>query len=254
MKQRVISGAVIAALTIVLVVFGGSILKAFLSFVGIWGTYEFIRARELKFNIFLYLIMLATIVIIFLFNQYALSALLFEMIALLTIVVFDEKENYADISIIFLETVLLGFGIYFIDYVSSFNKWMLGYIFIICYCTDVFALFIGMKFGKHKLNKRISPKKTIEGSIGGWIGGGFLSIVYALLFKFFGLDAKIIVISSIWLPIISMVGDLVFSMIKRHYGIKDYSNLIPGHGGVLDRFDSLLFSIIFFGALLSLFV
>lgn len=252
MKQRVLSGIVVALITIIALYFNSWIFKLFLSFIMICATYESIKAKNIKFNYPLAAIMLLSVIGIWLLNKYAVSIVIFEMIILLTISVFNEKETLFDVSYVLLMSIIVGFGIYYLDYVENISKWMLGYVFIVSYITDVFALFTGMKFGKHKLNERISPKKTIEGAIGGWIFGSIFSLIWAVLFKFFYIEPYILVIVSFTLPIISQIGDLVFSMIKRFFGIKDFSKMIPGHGGILDRLDSLIFSIIFLGALLSL--
>lgn len=254
MKQRIISGVFIAIITILSIALGGIFLKCVLGFIAVYGTYEFIKIRKSRFNFFLYLIMLGYILCIYFYYEYATSILLFALVLLLTISVFNEKETFTDVSALFLMSNLLAFAIHFIDYIETFNKFMLANIFIICYLSDVFAYFIGRKFGKHKLNSRVSPKKTIEGSLGGWLFGSLLSLLWSLIFKFYYMDYRVIVIASIFLPLVSEVGDLIFSLIKRHYGVKDFSNLIPGHGGLLDRLDSLLITIIFFGAFITLFV
>ena len=123
------------------------------------------------------------------------------------------------------------------------GKILIGYVFIISWSTDTFAYLIGKKFGKHKFSK-ISPKKSIEGSVAGVIGAAVVTLAYTWIANtFWGVEYSylIIVIISIILSIISQIGDFVASAIKRFVDVKDYGNLLPGHGGLLDRLDSLLF-------------
>ena len=120
--------------------------------------------------------------------------------------------------------------------------------------NDAFAYFVGVFFGKHKMNPRVSPKKTWEGFFGGVILTSAFISGFAFIMSAVGhpvlnglLDIKHwyhIVILSTLIPLVSVLGDLVFSSIKRHYQIKDFSNLIPGHGGILDRLDSIIFAAI----------
>lgn len=129
----------------------------------------------------------------------------------------------------------------------------LGHIrFIIWFClagavfADTFALFVGVKFGKKKLCPRVSPKKTVEGAIGGVIGSAVINIIAifvcnALCYNPFPIPVPVMIVLSFVLPVISMLGDLIASTIKRNYGIKDFGNLIPGHGGIMDRIDSISF-------------
>lgn len=124
------------------------------------------------------------------------------------------------------------------------------YVVIGTISNDIFAYFFGMFFGKHKLNPRISPKKTWEGFYGGMASSFVLSTAFALIFASVGLPLLpkldinhfywILLLSAV-MPIIANLGDFAFSAIKRKYEIKDFSNVLPGHGGVLDRIDSLLF-------------
>ena len=126
------------------------------------------------------------------------------------------------------------------------------YLMIGVMMNDIGAYFVGMLFGKHKMNPRISPKKTWEGFVGGVVISAVFSIVFALVMALvkrpilprFALDSQFywIPIISIVMPLAGDIGDFVFSAIKRNAGIKDFSNLLPGHGGVLDRIDSLLFA------------
>ena len=110
-------------------------------------------------------------------------------------------------------------------------------VFIISFMTDTFAYFSGYLFGKHKLIPNVSPKKTIEGSIGGILGSTICCLIFGYIFK---LDMALMIVMGIIGSIIAQIGDLFASSIKRYVGIKDYGNLIPGHGGVLDRFDSVI--------------
>ena len=254
MKQIVISGAIVAAVTVLCAYFGGFLLKGILMFILAWGSYEFIRIRKNEFNYLLYVILLIASLLMYLYHEHAQEWVLLEMLLLLTVSVFCKKESFTEVSAVFLMSVLLGYGVYYIDYIQNLDKWLLGYVIIISYLTDTFAFFVGRKFGKHKMNARVSPKKTIEGSLGGWFFGFITSYLWAAFFHFFGLDAKLLLAASLCLPFVSEIGDLIFSLIKRHYGVKDFSNLIPGHGGILDRLDSNLICIILFGTLLNLFL
>ena len=123
------------------------------------------------------------------------------------------------------------------------RKTLLALCFLIAWATDIFAYLIGRFFGKHTFSK-ISPKKTVEGSIAGIIASIIISIIYIYIArKFWGIEYSYLLISiiSIVLSIISQIGDFAASTIKRFVDIKDYGNIIPGHGGMLDRIDSLIF-------------
>lgn len=113
------------------------------------------------------------------------------------------------------------------------------------FIADGAALFTGMACGKHKLAPSISPKKTIEGAIGGFIGGTLGTVIYCFAARaIWGADFSVLsfAVYGALGSVVSTIGDLSFSLIKREFGIKDYGNLLPGHGGVLDRFDSVIFA------------
>ncbi len=107
--------------------------------------------------------------------------------------------------------------------------------------TDIFALVTGSLVGKTPLSKKFSPHKTIEGLIGGTVMGTILATMFYLEAIPTELTITNIVIITMTLSLIGQLGDLVFSSVKRYYNKKDFSNLIPGHGGILDRFDSIIF-------------
>lgn len=132
-------------------------------------------------------------------------------------------------------------GIYTIDTQHGFLNIL--YLALATFGCDTGAYFAGYFFGKHKLIERLSPKKTIEGSIGGILLGTTLAFCLGLFYDL-GMPLYQVFILAFILTITSQFGDLTFSALKRRYGIKDFSNLLPGHGGVLDRVDSLIFNIV----------
>lgn len=125
-----------------------------------------------------------------------------------------------------------------------------GYLYTIVATTDIFAYFIGSRFGRHKLCPEISPKKTVEGGIAGLVAGSLFGVAAVFLFKIVSpADTKetvytvlVAFLVSLLLSFAVQIGDLVASKIKRTYDVKDFGKIFPGHGGVLDRFDSLIFS------------
>lgn len=124
------------------------------------------------------------------------------------------------------------------------GKYLILIPLVAAFASDAFALFAGMAFGKHKLAPELSPKKTVEGSIGGLVGAVVLCVVYGVVLHY-GFEQEVnyirLVLYGFLGSIVSQIGDLSFSYIKRQYGLKDFGNIFPGHGGVLDRFDSVIF-------------
>lgn len=134
-------------------------------------------------------------------------------------------------------------AIVFIRDFGDSGKYIYLLIFIGAWFTDIFAYFTGYFLGKHKLIEDVSPKKTIEGSIGGIVfcALGFVGLG-VVVDVWFGQEANLLflAICGVIISLISQIGDLIMSVIKRHYGIKDFGKIFPGHGGMLDRFDSIL--------------
>lgn len=172
---------------------------------------------------------------------------LFLMILLLFIEVFrsNMKINIIDISVTLFGICYIVFFLMFIPLIRGFEngQFLIWYVFTASWGTDVFAYIVGKTIGKHKFCE-ISPKKSIEGCIGGVIGAVLFTIAFTYGFNHFAelnIAYDKIIVFSIILSIIGQMGDFAASAVKRYVGIKDYSNLIPGHGGMLDRFDSVIF-------------
>jgi phosphatidate cytidylyltransferase len=113
--------------------------------------------------------------------------------------------------------------------------------FVFSWVTDSFAYFCGRLFGKHKLIPAVSPKKTVEGAIGGAVFCALTAFLYGFIVqKAFGVapNYPVLIVGGLIISVVSQIGDLVMSAIKRQYGVKDFGYMLPGHGGLLDRFDS----------------
>lgn len=128
-------------------------------------------------------------------------------------------------------------------HITEHGRFFILIPFVLAFLSDTGAYFVGLRFGKHKLAPVISPKKTVEGLVGGVLGAIVGMLLYGLVLQvFFGFSVRygLVLLYGVLGSFAGVFGDLCFSVIKRQTGIKDYGNLIPGHGGVLDRFDSIL--------------
>lgn len=248
MKTRILSGLIMLPL-LVIVYFGGPLLIIGAFLIGIIGVREFYGAFE---NVKIkpsYIV--ANISILFLYGinlflraypeMYLMwlgAVVIMGMLYMFNIT--ERKINDGFVTIIgIVYVIFFSFHVVLIDQSGSYNI-LIWLVFITAFGTDIFAYFTGYLIGKHKLCPNISPKKTIEGAIGGVIGSVALSAGFGFLFcKEYLIYCIVIgVIGSV----MAQLGDLSASVIKRKLKIKDYGNLIPGHGGILDRFDSVLFT------------
>ena len=161
----------------------------------------------------------------------------------ISVVFIEEKEKYNLSDALYVMGSIIFISISFIAFnmIREKSIFYFVYIILIATMTDTFALFGGTLFGKHKLCPKISPNKTIEGSIIGTIFGVFISALFIVFTCKLNINIFVLILITLLLSIMGQFGDLFFSSIKRSFNIKDFSNLIPGHGGILDRLDSLIF-------------
>lgn len=161
-------------------------------------------------------------------------------IALMVRVVFSKNRfNFDDAGVLTLTMLYIGFGFNMFVQARTVGFGMLMYLLLTVWSTDSGAYLVGRKIGKTKLAPQISPNKTWEGSIGGTIVAVIVGIIFSVTgLIHYGILATILM--TLFLSIAGQLGDLIESSLKRYYGVKDSGRILPGHGGILDRFDSLL--------------
>ncbi|RKD27750.1 phosphatidate cytidylyltransferase [Caminicella sporogenes DSM 14501] len=244
MTKRILSGIIGLPLLIYIILSGGITLIFAVLFIALMGLSEFYKSFFQK-NIypitFIGYFFTAQLFADYYFyrQKYFLCIIFLITFILLIIFLFSKKYSPLDVSITLLGFLYVSVFLLHIIYISDMNvKNFIWFPFITAWATDTFAYFTGYFFGRKKLIPQVSPKKTVEGSIGGIIGSIIVSLVFSYIFmpKFILHSVVIGLIGSIF----SQIGDLIASKIKRYVGIKDFGNIIPGHGGVLDRFDSII--------------
>lgn len=248
MKQRVISAAVALLILVPLVIIGGISLKIAFALLSSIALFEILRASS-KNNKYPEFIKYLSYILIFLFVLLDVNLIIKVctiFLILSTFMVFIDKEKYNIESFSFMTFSIIFIGTIFSSLVSIRNIDIHLFIsmFLITILTDSFAYIGGKIFGKHKLIPKVSPNKTIEGSIIGSLFGTIIPSIYYIYMVDPGESFIVVLVTVFGLSILGQIGDLFFSSIKRYYGIKDYSNIMPGHGGVLDRLDSIIFVLI----------
>ena len=265
MKKRVLSAIVMALIAIPILIIGKEVFAIFVGLLAVCGAYELIKIRETErkfpflIKIFAYLMVLFFTLnnfdsIEFLYNIdcRVLSFLLF--VFLVPVVFINDKDKYNIMDGVFLITTIVFIGLSFnlIILIRNFDLKYIIYLLLITITTDTFALVTGSLIGKTPLAPRISPKKTIEGSIGGSIMGTIIPTIFYMMVINPRYPLVIIILITCLLSCVGQLGDLFFSFVKREYNKKDFSNIIPGHGGILDRFDSLIFVVLTFILFISI--
>lgn len=185
-------------------------------------------------------------------SYWPIVLLLYVFATFIIMLKWHENINYSDVAFVLASTAVVVFGLSSIVMLCDNDRMHTGFYFtmalVIPWVADIGAYFIGSFFGRHKLCPKISPKKTVEGAAGGIIGGVLGALCDALVFQIFlfvsgeQIHYLSLIIVALIGSLISIVGDLSFSIIKRMCHVKDYGNVIPGHGGLLDRCDSVVFA------------
>ena len=257
MKTRVISAIVAAAIVIPIFLLGGWVFQLGVVILASLAYLELLKLKESHKNFpnIVRLLGFLSLVHIVLYknNLYSVGISYFSItltfMLLLIPTIFIDKDRYTTKDALYLVGFILFLGGFFNLLISIRNgrlslingKWLLLYLVLIAVVTDTFAYVIGSLIGKHKLIPSVSPKKSVEGSVGGSLVGTIVCTIFYVNLVSNGKNIVIVVLMTLILTIIGQIGDLFFSKIKRENKIKDFSNIMPGHGGILDRLDSLSF-------------
>lgn len=255
MRQRVITAVIALALFLPIIWIGGMAIEFVAALLAVVGVYELFRMKGLTLLSFEGILSAIGAVLLvlpkerwfFFLPENTSTFMLFYFIVMILLgTSVLSKNTYTIDEAGFPVIVSLYVGVGFQNFVNARTEGIAVLIFglFIVWATDIGAYMVGRKYGKHKLSPDISPNKTIEGALGGVASALVVAILYFLVYpstELFGHGMFIMLLLTILLSIVGQFGDLVESSIKRHYEVKDSGNILPGHGGILDRFDSLLF-------------
>lgn len=251
MKQRIITAVLAAVVFLPIVMYGGIPFTLLLYLMATIGLHELLKMNKMPTlaisSIISYIMMWILLVpksYMHILDDWSISkttTLLVGVVFLLTYTVFTKNRfTFDNVGFVLLSVLYVSMGFYYIMATREIDLVYVFFVLFTLWATDSGAYFIGRAIGKNKLWPDISPNKTVEGAV----GGIFSALIVALLFLFLtDIDKtliELIVMSSI-IAVFGQLGDLVQSAFKRHYGVKDSGNLLPGHGGILDRSDSWLF-------------
>lgn len=254
MKTRILSAIVAFMIFIPIFLKGGIVFSLAFYIVGMIGLKEFLDVKEKRRKIpsFIKLIiylLFTTVYFMGTINKEMILKMDFRILAgtflvlLLPVVLYHDKKKYNVKDSFYLLGGILFLGSTFALFTMYRNLGLeiILFLFLITMLTDTFAYITGMLIGRHKLLEDVSPKKTWEGLLGGSILSTFVCTVYYTTVINANISLLLIILIIFFLTLIGQFGDLFFSAVKRYCGVKDFSNIMPGHGGILDRFDSIIF-------------
>lgn len=250
---RLISGIILVIIAAVSIVLGGNVMfgvVAAISFIGLFELYRVFKLEKNVLGILGYLFTVFYYALLYLGRKDLVTELLIGfLICLLTVYVFDYPKYRT-------EDIMAGlFGMVYVVFMLSYlyqirclphGAYLTGLVFFCAWGCDTCAYVVGMLFGRHKMAPVLSPKKSVEGGVGGIVGAAVLGAAYGAVgthFQLVSSENNVVLVFAACCAVgavISQIGDLAASAIKRNHDIKDYGNLIPGHGGILDRFDSVI--------------
>ena len=256
---RLMSSVFIVIIALATLILGNDVLYAtmvIISLIGLFEIYKVVKIEKTILGTIGYIVNVAWFILLRLNKaDLGLMLLMAAIMAIMCVYVFSTpKYNDSQVTMTFFGIVYVGMMLSYVYQTRCLDDglWLVWLIFVGSWGSDTCAYLVGVLIGKHKLAPKVSPAKSIEGSVGGILGAALIGVIYALIVgdKLSGIANPMVAFAIIGAAssVISQIGDLAASAIKRNHDIKDYGHLIPGHGGILDRFDSVIFTapIVFF--------
>lgn len=250
MRQRVITAVIALIIFIPIIIAGGIWVDIAAAVLGLIALSEILVMRKklivsweaLLSGIAVLLIILPDFWRAILPGHLDINFVVYGVIVLLLMYTVFSKNRFSfdDAAVLTTGAIYIGFGFHYFIVARAASVWMIFFALFIVWITDSGAYMIGRKLGRHKLAPHISPNKTWEGSIGGTVAATIIVAIYVHFYPQGDYSWLVTVLFTIVLSVIGQIGDLVESALKRYYGVKDSGRILPGHGGILDRFDSLL--------------
>lgn len=250
-KTRLLSGIVLVALALILIITGGELLLVSAFVISCIGMYELYRVFQTEKSALAAIGYLAAAVYYCNLEWNFIPDILILFMAFIILLMFVYVFAYPKYHS--RQMMAVFFGLFYVAVMLSYvyrirelsrGLYLAFLVFLCSWGCDTCAYCVGMLIGRHKMSPKLSPKKSVEGAVGGVVGAALLTALYGYAFRAqMELDAAgigILAAIAAVAALISMMGDLTASAIKRNYDIKDYGHLIPGHGGILDRFDSMI--------------
>ena len=258
MKMRILGAAILLVVLVPLIILGDIPFEIGVAAISALSFRELLMLfkKKNKLPLVIEIISYISVLVVTLSLDSILQALALIIMVLFIPLIIFKKEEYTFNSVISLFGIITFVGVIYhcVINVRLGSIWELLYLLLITILTDTFAYFGGKLFGTTKLLERISPNKTVEGSVIGLLVSTTVASIFYLFIINPGENIGIIILISFILSAIGQIGDLIFSAVKREFDIKDYSNLIPGHGGMFDRFDSIAFVSLFYVVIKLLFL
>ena len=255
MKERIITGACLLAVVLPIVYFGGHWINGLLFLAAIGATWEMVSMRDTVQQVPTWVKTITFIgVLVMIFVPGFRQAMQFSVFALspLTIAGYVRtRKGESELSFYVLTIFYIGMSFRALLSIRNHSLTLFIFLIVTVILTDSFAYFGGRLLGKKKLVPKISPNKTVEGAIIGCSVGTAFALVFGILHGLFN-ETWILIVLAFGLPILGQIGDLIASALKRQHDIKDYGNIFPGHGGIMDRVDSQLLAAILIYLMMSL--